>query len=710
MSHGLSRRDALRAGALLATLPTFAATTGIAAAVPAAAGAVAAAGAPDRAWGVTPFDLDQVVLGDGIFSRKRDLMLQYLESVPVDRILVIFRRPAGLPENGVQPLGGWETWTQLLRGHYAGHLLSAFAQAYASTGSATLKAKIDQVVDGLAACRAAMAAGPNPPSHPGYLAAYPEQQFIDLETLTLPMDSVWAPYYTCHKIIKGLLDSSVLAGNTLALTLADDLSAWVHSRLSKLTKAKRDYMWSLYSKGEFGALPEVLVDLAVATGNDLHLGTAGLFDIDRLITNGVAGTDVLAGLHSNQHIPVFTGYLRMYDEGADEKYWTTAHTAWDWIVPPRMYAIGGTSNNEHWGPRDQIAGALRVNAAETCCAHNMLKLSRLLFFHDQDPKYMEYYERTLFNQILGSRADSAGTDSPRVTYYIGMDPGHRRAFGNTGTCCGGTGVESATKYQDSIWFRSADEETLYLNLFIASTLDWRAKGVTVRQQTSFPETDTTTLTIEGSARFTLRIRVPAWVGSGHRILINGAPWAGTATPGTYLALDRDWTDGDTVVVTMPMTLRVEPTPDQPAVQSLRYGPVVLVTQHSSTQMVTMSLNAGRRLDGSYGRALSPTAAPLHFTKDGRPVVPFHVGTTEPTHVYFRRVETTVAFGGLNTGVANRQLGQRTFLDEVWAAAPFADRAALVARIGAVADDFVAAGLYQRADRQRFMLTAARGQY
>jgi DUF1680 family protein len=536
------------------------------------------------------------------------------------------------------------------------------------------------------------------PSHPGFLAAYPETQFITLETMTRPdYTVVWAPYYTAHKILKGLLDAYLNTGDARALDLARGMGDWMYSRLRALAPEVRQRMWGLFSSGEYGGLAEAVTDLYDITGEPDHLALAALFDLDSLITACADNRDILDGLHANQHIPIFTGLVRRYDSTGEQRYLTAARNFWDMVVPHRMYSIGGTSDREFWRARDVIAGALTDVNAETCCAHNMLKLSRALFAHEQDPKYMDYYERTLLNQVLGSKQDQPAAEQPLVTYFIGLAPGSVRDFTpkQGTTCCEGTGMESATKYQDTIYLQQADNSGVYVNLYSPSTLRWSARGVTITQTTEFPFEQGSTLRITGNATFDLHLRLPLWARAS--VTVNGQPVPGDATPGRYLTICRAWRTGDTVRVRLPFTLRAERALDQPDVQSLMYGPIHLVARDPRTSMLEFSLYRNASLSGDLAGNLTPIAGkPLHYLLGGVELAPFFEGTTDAFHSYFRRVEPRVVFGGLDSGVANTG----AFLDEVWAAAPFRSKGAFIAHVSAVAAKF-----YTVADRARVVLAA-----
>lgn len=554
------------------------------------------------------------------------------------------------------------------------------------------------------------------PSHPGFLAAYPETQFIDLESRTTSdYTKVWAPYYTAHKILRGVLDAHLATRDARALDLASGMCDWMHARLSRLPEATLQRMWGLFSSGEFGGIVEAVCDLYAITGQAEHLALAKLFDLDRLIDNCAANTDILDGLHANQHIPIFTGYLRLYDATGEARYLDAARNFWGMVVPHRMYGIGGTSTAEFWRARDVIAGTIGDTDAETCCAYNMLKLSRTLFFHEQRPRYMDYYERALYNQVLGSKQDRADAEKPLVTYFIGLTPGHVRDYTpkQGTTCCEGTGMESATKYQDSVYFKAADGSALYVNLYSPSVLTWAEKGVTVTQTTSFPREQGTTLTFGGSgAAFALRLRVPSWATAGFRVTVNGSAVSGTPAPGAYFTVSRTWRPGDTVRISIPFRLRVEEALDDRSLQTLFLGPVNLVGRNSATTHLRLGLYRNAALSGDLLPSLTPVSGkPLHFTLDGTEFAPFFESTEDPTHAYFRRSEPRVILGDSDSGVANPARSDgTTLLDEIWAGAPFTGKGALVARVRSTVSAWVSAGLLGQADGQTVVRTAQQATY
>jgi hypothetical protein len=570
--------------------------------------------------------------------------------------------------------------------------------------------------------------------HPGFLSAYPETQFVRLEEFASygGNPGIWAPYYTLHKIMAGLLDAHLLASSARALDIVTKIGDWVHSRLTPLPQAQLDRMWNTYIAGEYGGINDSFAQLAALRPGGTDYGATAKRFINTAVYKPVsANQDILDGRHANQHIPQFIGYLRMFEHNDEPDFHTAARNFWDMVVPHRVYAHGGVGVGEILRARDVIAGSLyqeqrNANHAETCPLYNMLKLSRNLFFHDPDAKYMNYYEQGLFNQILGSRRDVDSATNPMVTYFVPVRPGQRRTYGNVGTCCGGTGMENHTKYQDSIYFRSADDSTLYVNLYIASTLNWPDKRFTIAQATKFPFEGSSTLTVNGNGPLDIKLRVPAWVRKGYAVKLNGAEQRLDAKPGTYVTLSRQWKTGDTVEIAMPFSFRTERTLDNPAVQSIFYGPTLLAVQNDvvgkdlDTGLIDLSLYRFVKLDGDLAAAMTPGAAPLHFTTGGYALAPFFVADpaaaggepppTKPYHVYVRRHEPRIVFGSIDAGVPNsKREDGLTFLDVLWGDAPFANHREFTSAVANVAAEWEKAGRLTAAERAAVVTAAGKAE-
>jgi DUF1680 family protein len=514
---------------------------------------------PKVAFKARAFELSQVRLLDGPFKDAMERDRKYLLQLEPDRFLHTFRLNAGLPSTA-KPYGGWEAPNIELRGHSIGHYLSGCALMYAGIGDVELKRRADYIVAELAKCQKGLGKS-------GYLSAYPEQ-FIDRVIAGRP---VWAPWYTLHKIMAGLLDVYTYCGNKQALDVVCGMADWAKMRTDKLDDSQMQKMMS----NEFGGMGEVLANLYAATGRAEYLALAQRFDHKRIFDSLAEKRDALQGLHANTQIPKVIAAAREYEETGDKKYETIATFFWDTVIGGRMYSIGGTSNYEQWRtPPGKLAAELSVESAETCCTYNMLKLTRHLFEWSPEARYADYYERAILNQILASQSPENGM----VMYYIAMKPGHFKVFcqpEDSFWCCTGTGMENHAKYGDSIYFY--DEQGLYVNLFIASELNWEQRGLVITQETKFPEEDKTSLVIKVKkpVELAIKVRVPYWATKGVKVSINGKAEDVKAEPKSYLVLKRTWKDGDRIDIVMPMSLHLHQMPDDAKVATIMYGPVVL---------------------------------------------------------------------------------------------------------------------------------------
>ena len=508
-----------------------------------------------------PFALKDVRLIQGPF---RDAMFRdkaYLLSLEADRFLHTFCVTAGLPSVAA-PYGGWEAPKGELRGHSAGHYLSACALMYASTEDEKLKAKVDAMVAGLARCQEAL---PAQGYHQGFLSAYPEE-FFDRVDAGKP---VWAPYYTLHKIMAGLLDAHQLCGNQQALAVLVKMAEWLKFRVDRLSPEQMQRALG----NEHGGMNEVLANLYAVTGNRDHLRLAIAFN-HRFVFDPLArGEDKLNGLHANTQIPKMIGAAREYELTGEKEYHDIARFFWERVALHRSYVIGGHSDREHFFPIDQFTQHLGTDTCETCNTYNMLKLTRHLFAWEPSAQLMDFYERALFNHILASQDPKTG----QFVYFPPLKPGHFKTYStptNSFWCCVGTGMENHAKYADSIFFHSAD--ALWVNLFMSAELNWQDKGLTLRQETEFPEQDRTRLMIKCARPVTLalHIRHPAWAPT-MTITVNAKTEQVPSAPGSYATLKREWQNDDLVEVRWPMTLRAEALPGDSNTVALLYGPIVL---------------------------------------------------------------------------------------------------------------------------------------
>ena len=513
-------------------------------------------------WKVQPFPMKQVRLGEGHCKVAMEADRQYLHSLPPDRLLHTFRLNAGL-SSSAQPLGGWEAPDCELRGHYAGgHYLSAAALMYASTGDEDLKSKANTVVAELGKCQTALKSG--------YLSAFPVEFFDRLRD----RERVWAPFYTIHKIMAGNLDMYVHCGNEQALDITEKMARWADGYTQPLSY---DHMQRILGT-EFGGMGEVLCNLYAVTGKEEYLEVAQRFDKKVFLDPLAAHRDELKGLHVNTHIPQVIAAARYYELTGDRRHRDIAQYFWEEVVSERTYCTGGTSNRESWNTDPgKLSTELGPTTTECCCAYNMMKLARHLYTWDGDPRFMDYYERALLNHRLGTIEPQTG----HTSYFLSLAPGAWKSLcteDDSFWCCTGTGVEEYAKLNNSIYFH--DSTSLYVNLYFASQVNWRERGVKLRQQTEFPQSDRTELIVEKSPAepWSLCMRIPAWTTTASVIAINGRRLEVAGTPGTYLAVTRRWKSGDRVELTMPMRLTAKPLADDPTRQAFLYGPLVLAGQ------------------------------------------------------------------------------------------------------------------------------------
>ena len=631
------------------------------------------------------FKLDQVVLNADLdghqtkFIENRDKFLTTLATTDPDSFLYMFRNAFGQPQpKEAEPLGVWDTQETKLRGHATGHYLTAIAQAYASTGydkmlQANFKDKMEYMVNTLydleklsgkpkeaggkfVSDPTAVPFGPGKTNYDsdlspegirtdywnwgeGFISAYPPDQFIMLEngaTYGGQKTQIWAPYYTLHKIMAGLMDVYEVSGNEKALETAKGMGNWVYARMKKLPTETLISMWNRYIAGEFGGMNEAMARLYRITKDPHYLEVAQLFDNIKVFygdanhTHGLAkNVDTFRGLHANQHIPQIMGALEMYRDSNTPDYYRVADNFWYKTVNDYMYSIGGVAGARNPANAECFIsqpatiyenGFSSGGQNETCATYNMLKLTGDLFLYDQRAELMDYYERGLYNHILSSVAEN----SPANTYHVPLRPGSVKQFGNahmTGfTCCNGTAIESNTKFQNSIYFKSADNNALYVNLYVPSTLKWTEKNITIEQTTDFPNEDFTKLKINGNGKFDLKVRVPHWATKGFFVKINRKEEKIKAQPGSYLTLNKKWKNGDVIELRMPFQFHLEPVMDQQNIASLFYGPILLAAQETEPRKDWRKVTFDAK---DISKSITGDAKKLEFTIDGVSYKPFY---------------------------------------------------------------------------------------
>jgi len=515
------------------------------------------------------FPLRDVRLGPSPFLDAQATDLHYLMAMEPDRLLAPFLREAGLQPK--QPsYGNWES--SGLDGHMGGHYLSALALMVASTGDEEVLKRLNYFIAELK--RAQQANGD------GYLGGIPggRAAWRDIADGKLRADSFsvngkWVPWYNLHKVYAGLRDAYRYAGNEDARVMLIALSDWALRLTSHLSEQQMQTML----KSEHGGMNEVLADVYQMTSERKYLDLALKFSHQAVLQPLEKGEDKLTGLHANTQIPKVIGFQRIGELSGRKEMSRAASFFWQTVVEHRTVAIGGNSVKEHFHDAADFSPMIEeVEGPETCNTYNMLKLTEALFVSDEKGKYADYYERALYNHILASQRPETGG----FVYFTPMRPNHYRVYSQVDQamwCCVGSGIESHAKYGEFIY--AHDKDALFVNLFIPSTLHWREKGVKLTQANSFPDQAGTRISVDGDARFTMKIRYPAWVAAGKLgVRINGRPVKIDAQPGNYLAIERAWKKGDRVDVSLPMTTRLEQMPDKSHYYAVLHGPIVLAAK------------------------------------------------------------------------------------------------------------------------------------
>ena len=625
-----------------------------------------------------PLPLDAVSIdGENRLTQNRDLDIDQLISLPVKQQLYNYRDTYGLSTEGYPESDGWDSPTTKLKGHGSGHYMSALAFAFASCQDKTkkdiLRRNIIEMVDGLRECQErtfvwneqlgryweARDFAPEEELKTmqgtwadfdrykqayrkygyGYLNAIPAQHCVLIEMYrAYNNDSwVWAPYYSVHKQLAGLIDIATYIDDKAvakkALLIAKDMGLWVWNRLHYRTYVKSDgrqderrarpgnryEMWNMYIAGEVGGMAESLArlsEMTVTAEEKAHLlEAANYFDSPAFFDPLARNIDAIRTRHANQHIPMVTGALRSYRGNHNPYYYDLAENFWTMIQGRYRYAMGGVGNGEMFRQPYAQMTSMCTNASswghtkhpeptmnETCCAYNLAKLSKdLNCFTPNDARYMDYYERVLYNQIVGSV-------NPRkyqtcYQYAVGLDAS--KPWGNEtpqATCCGGTGVENHVKYQEAAYF--VNDNTIWVALYLPTTAQWKEKGVTLKQECQWPAEKTAIRITKGKARFAVRLRVPYWATEGFDIKLNGKSIATRYQPSSYVEIPiRRWTTKDVIEVTMPFTKHIDFGPDKVDgywLGAFMQGPLVMAaTNIKSWEEATVDANAPLNLLPDY---------------------------------------------------------------------------------------------------------------
>ena len=514
-----------------------------------------------------------------VFWENRERDIEYLKSINADQLLYNFRKAAGLDTKQAPAMTGWDSPDGNLRGHTTGHYLSAIALCYRETKDEEVLKKIESMIDGLAECQEAFEGQEG--FQEGYIGAYSEQQF-DLLEQGAKYPEIWAPYYTLHKILAGLLDCYTYAGNETALQIALKSGKWVYRRLARLTPEHRASMWNMYIAGEFGGINETMARLYEISGEACYLECAKMFDNDKLFVPMEEKQDALERLHANQHIPQILGSMEIFKATGEKRYYDIARFFWKAVTESHIYVNGGTGESEMFLAPNLIGRKLTKDTTESCATYNMLKLTKELYEFEPKASYMDYYERAVWNHMAGTFDKELTGES---TYFFPLNPGGQREFLFENSCCHGTGMESQMKYTEGIYFQ--DEESIYVNLFVSSELLCEEKSLFIRQTMDEKEPKRTLLCMKGNgSKIKLKIRKPYWCEGEAQITVNGKSWDTSFDESGYYILSKEWTD-DTVEIYFPCKLRTEFTKDCPEIGAFAYGPYVLAVLLEEEEMLTL---------------------------------------------------------------------------------------------------------------------------
>lgn len=668
---------------------------------------------------------DVSIDGDNRLTHNRDEALREICSWDVTQQLYNYRDTYGLSTEGYTKSDGWDSPDTKLKGHGSGHYMSAIAQAYAVATNpeqkAILRKNITRMVNELRECqektfvynkelkrnweardfapeaelrkmKGTWAAFDEYKKHPelygyGYINAIPAQHcaLIEMYRAYNNSDWVWAPYYSVHKQLAGLIDIATYFDDKeicdKALLIAKDMGLWVWNRMHYRTYVKQDgtqderrakpgnryEMWDMYIAGEVGGMSESLSRLSEMVSNPDEkaklLEAANCFDAPKFYDPLSKNTDDIRTRHANQHIPMIIGALRSYKSNQKPYYYNLAENFWRLVQGRYMYAMGGVGNGEMFRqPYTQIL-SMATNGLqegeseaypdinETCCAYNLIKLSKDLNCYNPDnAQYLDYIERTLYNQIIGS----LNPDQYQTCYQYAVGLNATKPFGNEtpqSTCCGGTGSENHTKYQQSAYF--ANDNTLWVGLYMPTTLHWKEKGVTIKQDCLWPAQHSAIKITEGEGDFTLKLRVPYWATQGFSIKVNGKEVAKSYQPSTYVELEqKHWKVGDVVEIDMPFSKHIEYGVDKLSsdvasldgtplktswVGTLMYGPLVMAGTGAQTWNQA-TLNIDSRLSNitvgeSNGVTTGAGANLLTLKLDGKEFQPDYYRNANSTHYY-----------------------------------------------------------------------------
>lgn len=537
-------------------------------------------------YNLEAFNLDEVAITDDYYLSAQESDIDFLCQFDADRLLSRFRETAGLDTQGKKPYKGWED--SFLGGHCVGHYLTAAAQAVKATNDPTLSGILDYMIDELKKCQDELGTG--------FIFGAKIQDKNNVEkqfNIVEGKDSgdTWVPWYNMHKVLTGLIDVYRYTGNDTALDIAKNLGTWIYNRVSTWNTSTQNRILGT----EYGGMNDCLYELYRITDDTRYRDAAHKFDdpnLYKIITSGKENT--LSGRHANATIPKFLGALNRYRvlseknelTSEDEQYLYYVEDFWTLMIEKHAYATGGVSDMEHFRNDNALDETRTQCNCESCCVHNILRITRELFKLTGDVKYADYYETTLRNAIMGSIDTYNGTTS----YFTPMATGYFKFFGeadpanNMYWCCTGTGMENFTKLGDSIYFHN--DNSIVVNQYVASVLNWKEKGFTLTQSSDVTKSDTATFTVSTSASQSLDIylRIPEWISGPAYIAVNDETIADADIDNGYVKLSRAWANGDKITIRYPMTVQAIGLPDNNTAYAFRYGPTLLAAKLGTERM------------------------------------------------------------------------------------------------------------------------------
>lgn len=508
------------------------------------------------------FALGNVKLLESPFLHAQNLNVETLLEYDVDRLLAPFLKEAGLEPKAPS----FSNWIDL-DGHVGGHYLSALAIHYAATGDPRCKDRMDYMLAELKRCQEA--------NGDGYVGGVPNGENLWKEVKKGNVGEVWkywVPWYNLHKTYAGLRDAWLYGNNEEAKAMFIKLSDWGASLIATLSDEQIESMLA----NEFGGMNEVYADAYQMTQDERYLTTAKRFSHKQVFDSVAKSVDNVDNMHANTQVPKAVGYQRVAELTQEQDYTTAADFFWETVSQNRSLSLGGNSRREHFpSEQDFLSYMEEREGPESCNTNNMLKLAGGLFRMKPDAKYMDFYERALYNHILSTQHPEHGG----YVYFTPARPAHYRVYSQVNSamwCCVGTGMENHGKYGEMIY--THDEDALYVNLFVASELDWEDKGMKLTQHTDFPVSGKSMLTIDETKPTAAKVlvRYPSWVAAGKmKVTVNGKDYADSSQPGSYIVIDRKWQKGDKIEIDMPMEFHVEELNHHPEYISIFRGPILM---------------------------------------------------------------------------------------------------------------------------------------